>query len=290
MAFFSGEALLKQRVVTALVLLGLLLPALFATNPWPFMGLTVVLITAGAWEWGRLNAMPSWAVWAGAVICLVACAVAEQMGWVQRTPPLVWLIAGATWVLLGAWMIQRGVSGWGLWPRYGRWVSGLLLLTLAWVAMAQAHQRGINFLLSVLVLVWAADVFAYFFGKALGGRWIKTKLAASISPGKSWEGVFGGMLGVLVVAFVWAEVDRRWALTNLSFYSLLFAKGWFVALPALLFMSAMSVVGDLVESLVKRSAGMKDSSGLLPGHGGVLDRVDALLPTLPLAMMLVFWI
>ncbi|PUE62657.1 phosphatidate cytidylyltransferase [Limnohabitans sp. 2KL-17] len=282
--------MLKQRVITALVLMGLLLPALFATNPWPFMGLTVVLIAAGAWEWGRLNAMPSGAVWAGAVMCLMACAVAEQMGWVQRTPPLVWLIAGATWVLLGAWMVQRGVTGWGLWPRSVRWVVGLLLLTLAWVAMAQAHQIGINFLLSVLVLVWAADVFAYFFGKALGGRWIKTKLAASISPGKSWEGVFGGMLGVLVVAVLWAEVDHRWALTNLSFYSLLFAKGWFVALPALLFMSAMSVVGDLVESLVKRSAGMKDSSGLLPGHGGVLDRVDALLPTLPLAMMLVFWI
>lgn len=129
-----------------------------------------------------------------------------------------------------------------------------------------------------------------FRGKAVGGRWIKTKLAASISPGKSWEGVLGGMLGVLLVAWVWVEIDRRWAWPDLSFYSLLFAKGWWLALPALLFMSAMSVVGDLLESLVKRSAGMKDSSGLLPGHGGVLDRVDALLPTLPLAMMLVFWI
>ncbi|MEK7347015.1 MAG: phosphatidate cytidylyltransferase [Pseudomonadota bacterium] len=282
--------MLKQRVITALALLALLLPALFATNPWPFMGLTVVLIAAGAWEWGRLNGMPAGAAWAGAALSLLACGVAEQWGWVQHTPPLVWLLAGAMWVLLGAWMIQRGVPGWGLWPRGARWLAGLLLLILAWVAMAQAHQRGVNFLLSVLVLVWAADVFAYFFGRAWGGRWIKTKLAASISPGKSWEGVLGGMLGVFLVAVTWAEVDRRWALPGLSFYSLLFAKGWFVALPALLFMSAMSVVGDLVESLVKRSAGMKDSSGLLPGHGGVLDRVDALLPTLPLAMMLVFWI
>jgi phosphatidate cytidylyltransferase len=92
------------------------------------------------------------------------------------------------------------------------------------------------------------------------------------------------------VAAVWVDVDQRWALHDLSFYSLLWAKGWWITLPALLFMSAMSVVGDLVESLVKRSAGMKDSSGLLPGHGGVLDRVDALLPTLPLAMMLIDWI
>ena len=282
--------MLKQRVITALALLALLLPALFATNPWPFMGLTVVLIAAGAWEWGRLNGMPALVAWTGAVLSLLACAAAEQWGWVQHTPPLVWLMAGAMWVLLGAWMIQRGVPGWGLWPRGWRWIAGLLLLTLAWVAMAQAHQRGVNFLLSVLVLVWAADIFAYFFGRALGGRWIKTKLAASISPGKSWEGVLGGMLGVFLVAAAWTEVDRRWAPPSLSFYSLLFAKGWFVAVPALLFMSAMSVVGDLVESLVKRSAGMKDSSGLLPGHGGVLDRVDALLPTLPLAMMLVFWI
>ncbi|PIT82346.1 phosphatidate cytidylyltransferase [Limnohabitans sp. 15K] len=282
--------MLKQRVITALILLALLLPALFATNPWPFMGLTVVFIAAGAWEWGRLNGLPAGMAWGGALLCLLACVLAEQLGWVQSTPPLVWLMAGAFWVLLGGWMIQRGVSGWVLWPRMLRWVGGLLLLALAWLAMAQAHQRGVNFLLSVLVLVWAADVFAYFTGKAVGGRWIKTKLAGSISPGKSWEGVMGGMLGVVLVALVWVEVDRRWALPEVSFYSLLFAKGWWVALPALLFMSAMSVVGDLVESLVKRSAGMKDSSGLLPGHGGVLDRADALLPALPLAMMLVFWI
>jgi phosphatidate cytidylyltransferase len=160
---------------------------------------------------------------------------------------------------------------------------------MAWLAMAQAHQRGVNFLLSILVLVWAADVFAYFFGRAFGGRWVRVKLAPSISPGKSWEGVFGGMLGVMLVALVWAELDGRMVVSTPSFFSVLFSKGGWVAWPALLFMCAMSVVGDLVESLVKRSAGMKDSSALLPGHGGVLDRVDALLPTLPLAMMLVAW-
>jgi len=282
--------MLKQRVITALILLALLLPALFATNPWPFMALTMVMIAAGAWEWGRLNGVPAWVAWVGALLSLGACALAEQVGWVQRTPLVVWLFAGTFWVLLGGWMIQRGVEGWALWSLSLRWLVGLVLLVLAWVAMAQAHQRGVNFLLSVLVLVWAADVFAYFVGKAVGGRWIKTKLAASISPGKSWEGVLGGMLGVFLVAAVWVEIDRRWAWPDLSLYSLLFAKGWWLALPGLLFMSAMSVVGDLVESLVKRSAGMKDSSGLLPGHGGVLDRVDALLPALPLAMMLVFWI
>lgn len=282
--------MLKQRVITALVLLALLLPALFASNPMPFMALTVVMIAAGAWEWGRLNQVGSLWSWVGALLTMALCGLAWRMGWVTSTPPQLWLMAGAGWVLLGAWMIHRGVAAWALCPKWLRWSIGLLLLAMAWLAMAQAHQRGVNFLLSVLVLVWAADVFAYFFGRALGGRMVPVKLAASISPGKSWEGVFGGMLGVMLVALVWAEVDKRWALPDLSFYSLLFAKGAWVACPALFFMCAMSVVGDLVESLVKRSAGMKDSSGLLPGHGGVLDRVDALLPTLPLAMMLMAWI
>ena len=282
--------MLKQRIFTALALLALLLHALWASAAWPFMALTVLLIAAGAWEWGRLNGLPPLFAWTGAVLCLLACGVAQQLGWVLGTPQWLWLSVGALWVLLGAWILHRGVSGWALWPRLARWLGGLLLLALAWLALAQAHQRGVNFLLSVLVLVWAADVFAYFSGKAMGRRWIKTRLASRISPGKSWEGVLGGMMGVLVVAFAWAEVDRRWDLPNLSFFSLLLAKGGWLALPALLFMAAMSVVGDLVESLVKRSAGMKDSSALLPGHGGVLDRLDALLPALPLAMMLVFWI
>ncbi len=282
--------MLKQRVITALVLLALLLPALFAAQVWPFVVLTVVLIAAGAWEWGRLNAVGPVQAWVGALLCAAACGMSTWAGWLQSTLPLLWLLAGSVWVLLGAWMIQRGVSGWALWPRSVRWWAGLFLLILAWLALAQAHMRGVNFLLSVLTLVWAADVFAYLFGRTLGGRFFAVKLAPTISPGKSWEGVFGGMMGVFLVSWFWMDFDRTQNPITPSFYTLLWARGVGVAVPALLFMSAMSVVGDLVESLVKRSAGMKDSSGLLPGHGGVLDRVDALLPTLPMAMMLVAWI
>jgi phosphatidate cytidylyltransferase len=282
--------MLKQRVITAVVLLALLLPALFAANSWPFMALTMVLIGAGAWEWGRLNGLTGTSSWLSGLGSVAVCLWLAQAGWVVQTPAQVWLLAGGLWVLLGAWMLQRGVEAWALWPRAVRCLTGWLLLVLAWLALTQAHQRGVNFLLSVLVLVWAADVFAYFFGRGLGGRCFRVKLAASISPGKTWEGVFGGAVGVLLVGAAWVAFDRHQTTASLSFFSLMWSQGWFVAVPAALFMTAMSVVGDLVESLVKRSAGMKDSSGLLPGHGGVLDRVDALLPTLPLAMMLVAWI
>jgi phosphatidate cytidylyltransferase len=143
---------------------------------------------------------------------------------------------------------------------------------------------GIEFLLSILLVVWVADIGAYFAGRRFGGRFTRTKLAASISPGKSWEGVWGGMIGVLVLAGAWVTVQPE---GQTLFHRLLAQQGGWILAIGIVFIVAMSVVGDLVESLVKRSAGAKDSSGLLPGHGGVLDRVDALLPAVPLAMMLV---
>jgi phosphatidate cytidylyltransferase len=155
-------------------------------------------------------------------------------------------------------------------------------LWAAWLAAAQARAIGINFLLSVLVLVWVADIGAYAAGRAFGKR----KLAPAISPGKSWEGVWGGMVGVMVLAIAWTFADAHLGARVPSLYSRLAAAGWWLLPVAAIFLAAMSVVGDLAESLVKRSAGMKDSSNLLPGHGGVLDRVDALLPTLPLAMFI----
>jgi phosphatidate cytidylyltransferase len=187
-------------------------------------------------------------------------------------------------------MIRLGVAGWGRLGASMRWLAGLVLLLMSWLALIQAHRLGVNFLLSVLVLVWAADVVAYFAGRALGGRFFSARLAPAISPGKTWEGALGGFAGVVLIASLWLLWDRQHPGLEASLHTRLWQHGVWLALPAWAFLTAMSVVGDLVESLVKRSAGVKDSSGLLPGHGGVLDRVDALLPTLPLAMMLVSWL
>jgi phosphatidate cytidylyltransferase len=281
--------MLKQRVVTAIVLLAVLLPALFHEQPEPFALATLALVTAGAWEWARLNgARPLTAVITG-LLCLLACGLTWWGGWtVQPLGPL-WIIAGAAWVLLGAGLLARGVTAWPTHPFALRWLGGVLALWVTWLAVVQARAIGINFLLSVLCLVWMADVAAYFAGRAFGGRVIRRKLAPSISPGKSWEGVWGGMAGVLLLAVAWVWLDQRLGAAVPSLYSRLWAVSALLLPLGVIFLAAMSVVGDLVESLIKRAAGVKDSSGLLPGHGGVLDRVDALLPTLPLAMMLSAW-
>ena len=273
--------MLKQRVITALILLAILLPALFYSTPTPFCILALILIAAGAWEWGRLNALGQMASTALAVLCVLACALSWYFGLLEKPLPILWTAAGALWVLAGGWLLRAGVAGWPRIAKPVRLAGGLLALWLAWLAIAQARVAGVEFLLSILLLVWVADIFAYFAGRALGGRFSKGKLAPSISPGKSWEGVWGGMAGVVGLSLVWLSFGGA------TLYSRLAERhGMAVMVLAVVFLAAMSVVGDLVESLVKRSAGAKDSSNLLPGHGGVLDRVDALLPTLPLAMML----
>jgi phosphatidate cytidylyltransferase len=279
--------MLKQRVITALVLLAILLPALFYPSYVPFCAVTLVLISAGGWEWGRLNGCSQPLSVLLGLLCLLVCLLSWYAGLLTRSLPWLWSAAGAFWVLAGGGLLRSGVSGWPKIPKSIRLVVGVVAILLAWLALAQARVMGVNFLLSVMVLVWVADIGAYFAGKAFGSRFTKTKLAASISPGKSWEGVWGGMVCVLVLALGWILLDRSGATLIPSLYSSLVSRhGWVVMLIAVVFLSAMSVVGDLVESLVKRSAGAKDSSGLLPGHGGVLDRADALLPTLPLALML----
>lgn len=282
--------MLKQRVITAIVLLAILLPALFYPKPWPFCAVALVLIAAGAWEWGRLNACNQAISLLLALVSVLLCGLTWYAGLLDKPLPMLWTLAGAAWVLAGAWLLRQGVAGWSRIPSAVRLLGGMAALWLAWLAVAQARVIGIHFLLSILLLVWVADIFAYAAGRAFGGRFTKGKLAPAISPGKSWEGVWGGMAGVIVLSVLWVVLDRFGGTTvfNGSLYARLWLQhGPVVLLVAVVFLAAMSVVGDLVESLIKRSVGVKDSSGLLPGHGGVLDRVDALLPALPLAMMLV---
>jgi phosphatidate cytidylyltransferase len=275
--------MLKQRVITALVLVAFLLPALFAPMAWPFALLSLLLIAAAGWEWGRLNGAGGASIAMG-VLLAAACAAALWAGWGDAPPRLVWWLAMLVWVLGGTFVLRGGVAGWPKVPAALRAVIGLLLLWTAWLALAAAKTVGINFILSVFCLVWAADIAAYFGGKAFGKR----KLAPGISPGKSWAGVWSGMLGALVLAGFWLWLDSAFAVDSLSLYSRLFARFGVVGLVGVVvFLAAMSVLGDLFESLVKRAAGAKDSSNLLPGHGGVLDRVDALLPVFPIAMALI---
>lgn len=274
--------MLKQRVITALVLLALLLPALFSTRDWPFLAFVAVAMTAAGWEWGRLNNLGHAA--AAVLGLLVLGGVLALHFWLPAPPLAAWLLLLGAWVLGGALLLRAGPGGWTRWPQGLRLLIGLPLLVPAGAALLAWKGLGLNALLSVLCLVWAADVAAYFGGRRFGRR----KLAPAISPGKSWEGVWSGLLGVGVLALIWAiGIDAQSWVDGRSLYSRLAqGLGWPLALLGLTLLAALSVVGDLVESLVKRAAGAKDSSRLLPGHGGVLDRVDALLPVLPAALAL----
>lgn len=275
--------MLLPRILTAIALLAVLLPALLGPWAWAFPVFMVLTMTAGGWEWGRLNGAGQGASLAsGAVVGLLAAALA----WTGATSvswSLVFTAATVVWVLGSAAVLHAGPSAWPRWPAALRWSAGVLLLLVCLAAFIEAHRVGLNFLLSVMCLVWAADIGAYFGGRRFGRR----KLALAISPGKSWEGVWSGMVAVMLLALGWAQLDAHVALDSPSLYSVLFERwGVLGGLLGVLLLNTMSVVGDLVESLVKRGAGFKDSSQLLPGHGGVLDRIDALVPVLPVAMAL----
>ena len=283
--------MLRQRILTALVLLAIVLPALFYPDPRAFNGVVLLAIAAAAWEWGRLSGWSQLLALALGAACAALCVLAWGLIGGAGAPLWLWAFGAGAWVLGGGLLLRAGVAGWPRIPQALRLLGGLLALWLAWLAVAQARGQGVNFLLSILALVWVADIGAYFAGRALGLRFTRGKLAPTISPGKSWEGVWGGMLATVVLAIVWVVLDAAQPTWSPSFYShVQRSVGWPGLVVVVLCLAAMSVVGDLVESLIKRSVGVKDSSHLLPGHGGVLDRIDALLPTLPLAMMVFSWI
>lgn len=276
--------MLLQRVITALVLLALLLPALFATTPWPFAVLSLAMIGAAGWEWARLNGVAAVAAIGPGALLVLAGLWAVHTGAAYRIPANWWWIATAAWVLIAVVLLRRGPAGWSRWPAVLRLLAGLLVLWVGWLALVHARAASLNFVLSALCIVWVADIGAYFAGRNFGRR----KLAPAISPGKTWEGVAGGVLAVVLLGLLWMLGFDRWLpIDGPSVFAALWGQyawaGFFIFCAAL---AGLSVVGDLFESLVKRAAGAKDSSRLLPGHGGVLDRIDALLPVLPAVLAL----
>lgn len=270
--------MLKTRVITALVLVSLLLPSMFYLPQAAWALLVAAFIGIGAWEWGGLL---NWSSLhrallgaATAIFCaLLSVLDPAAVGALAFVPdqPWVFFAYGASaifWALLiPLWLRWK----WGLVGFAGLLVGAVVLLP-TWLAMVQLRALGPEVLLAVFAVVWVADIAAYFAGRAFG----KHKLAPTISPGKTWEGALGAIVGVQV----YGQVMRH------------FFFGELMSLPlwvfALLAVTAVSIIGDLFESLLKRKAGIKDSSNILPGHGGVLDRIDSLTSTLP--VVAIFWL
>jgi len=266
--------MLKSRVITAAVLLALLLAALFALPPFAWAALIVAMVMQGAAEWSRLSGLSGAkanAYWSLTLLLMLgllwADAGAAEAQWlylhlaVYAVSALLWLIVVPAWLMAG-WKIRQPVL---------MALTGWAVLVPTGLAMLDLRAASPWILLFVMGLVWVADIAAYFAGRRFG----KNKLAPSISPGKTWEGVAGALLGVSVyVLLVWS-FSPYFAQREVM-PMLLLAAWWWVGL---------AVIGDLFESAIKRQAGVKDSGALLPGHGGLLDRIDALTSTLPLAAM-----
>jgi phosphatidate cytidylyltransferase len=272
--------LIAQRVATALVLAPVaVLAILWLPTPW-FAGLLAVVVLAGAWEWGRLVGWErprARALYVGALggAMAVSGLVLDRA---QGGPVLAAL--GLAWWLAALWLVVRRQRLESLppTPAHLRATAGALTLVPAWAALAYLHgygPAGPYWVLFLAIVTWAADTGAFFAGR----RWGRRRLAGRVSPGKSWEGVAGGLAGSLLVAALAAVALGLTPVAGLGAL-LLVTTGAVLA----------SVVGDLSESLFKREAGLKDSGSLLPGHGGVLDRIDSLTASAPVFVLGLLWL
>ena len=270
--------MLRTRVITAVLILLLLLGMLFLAPPIVWSVFVLVIALLGCWEWSRMSGLGR----GGQSAFLVLSGVIGGGLWLlyARTPDtwfmsaasVAFIVAALFWIVLAPlWLANKArpaplvcaLAGWiVMWP--------------TWFAFVVLRDASPWLLLAIAAVIWVADIAAYFAGKRFG----KHKLAPAVSPGKTWEGVMGALAGVLVYAFILAFAVTKYATPISS----IFASAYGVpAILGLLLLAPLSIVGDLLESWMKRGAGLKDSSRLLPGHGGILDRIDALTSTLPVA-------
>ena len=266
--------MLKQRVITGFILAVSFLAALFTLPTLGFIALMAVVLAYAAWEWSHLSGLSSVAGRGFYMFAVVAigAAIAAYIGFEQNIllaePPRFLLLLACTWWAIAVLWVQSYPSSAVLWGR--RWLClliGVFVLLPMWLAFAglMSLAEGPTLVLAVVLLVALADIGGYFVGRAIG----RTKLAPKVSPGKTWEGLLGGQLAIVIVVAT---------------------TGWFLDfepsriglwLGLAMVTGLASVLGDLVESMVKRHRGVKDSGTILPGHGGVLDRIDGLTAALP---------
>lgn len=271
---------LATRVATAAVLVPVVLAALFLLPPALWAAATLAAIGLAALEWARLAGARrrGTVVYAAAIVAaggllLLAPQAGFSRGWPDGLVTAVCGVATAFWLAVGTpWVVRR----WPTRPTAALLAVGAIVLAGAWVALVELQARSPWHVLAAMALVWIADTAAYFAGRAFGRR----KLAPLVSPGKTWEGVYGALAAVAAYAVALAPSARAAGYDGpLSAFAL---AAWVVLAVAL---AALSVVGDLFESWLKRCAGVKDSGSVLPGHGGVLDRTDALLAAMPPAAL-----
>lgn len=274
--------MLKQRVITAVILIALLLGAILAPTPWALVLILCVMASCAIWEWLRLSysdepAIPTVVavLFAGGSLYFSAQWIGDSQAGLMHNHALVLIspVVLAYWVVGVGFMLAMAQTT----QRQNRLalsLFGVMSIAVAWAALVDMWlYRGAWYLLSMMMVVWVADIAAYFAGRAFGKR----KLAPRVSPGKTWAGLGGGVLAVVAWVFISAQWPGSFGAELMQNWS------WFGATLFAILLALFSVVGDLFESLLKRRAGYKDSSQLLPGHGGVLDRIDALIPVAPLA-------
>ncbi len=271
--------MLRTRVITALLLMALTLPAMIFDPPIWWAILSLAFLALAAHEWQRLQPVRSGRsvnLFAPLIVLLGSSWLLAMRWWpvpADEAGVAVMVLAAIFWMIGAPWRLRSLPLSAG-----PAWLVMLLLLA-CWFALVDLREIGPVALFCGMAIVWVADIGAYFVGKRFGRR----KLAPAISPGKSWEGVFGGIFFVVIIALSAAASP---VLADAIPARLVERVGPILAALLLAALSLLSVVGDLYESALKRAAGVKDSGKTLPGHGGVLDRVDGLIPVMPCVALL----
>ncbi|MCZ6715721.1 MAG: phosphatidate cytidylyltransferase [Gammaproteobacteria bacterium] len=261
--------MLKQRIITAVILVAVLSGVVLVLPPPAALITLTLIISLGIWEWSQFLTAKS-LLWRLLYVVVVLTLIVGlwfysfQPGALQLVLQisLAWWLVAFVWVTRFPTAIPVGVTV----------ISGILVLGPAWLALSRllVAENGVGWIVFILLLVWATDIGAFAVGKLFG----RIKLIPRVSPGKTWEGAIGGVAVAAIIAFAGAMFFQQ---DMLSFVSLCLAA------------SAISIVGDLIVSIFKRHAGLKDSGEIFPGHGGMLDRIDSICSAAPVFVLGLSW-